>query len=302
VFKQDDFTEQAQEAISDSHEMVRVMRHSQWDVEHLVLALIRNTNGVPYQLLTQLGIDVAIVISDFEEVLAGSPKLFHEGAQIYPTPRVTGILESARDEASRLHDDYIGTEHFLIAACAEEEGDSSRILSKFGIDREKVYAALQQIRGVHRINDPRAESRYQTLEKYTIDLTELARQGKLDPVIGRGGEIRRVMQVLNRRTKNNPVVIGGAGVGKTAVAEGLAHRIVPQVLRDRRVLALDMAGILAGSKFRGEFEERLKAVIDEVKEAKREIILFIDELHTVVGAGSAEGGIDAANIMKPALS
>ena len=306
VFKQEDFTEQAQEAIGASYDVVRRFLHPQWDVEHIILALLENEKSVPVQLLTELGVDVERVRRELEQALTATPKLSEQATQIHPTPRALRLLDAAKGEVARLHDEYIGTEHLFISAIADERGDTARILAAHGVDKEKVYQALQQVRGTHRVTDPRAESRYKTLDRYTIDLTALARAGKLDPVIGRAGEIRRVMQTLTRRTKNNPVIIGGAGIGKTAIAEGLAQRIiaedVPESLRGKRVLALDMASIVAGSKFRGEFEERLKSVIDEMKEAQREVILFIDELHTVVGAGAAEGGIDAANIMKPALA
>ena len=306
VFKQEDFTEQAQEAIGASYDVVRRFRHPQWDVEHIVLAMLQAEASVPVQILGELGVDVGAVRRDLESALEATPKLAEQGAQIHPTPRAVALLDNAKMEAERLHDDYIGTEHLFIAALSDVQGDSAQVLARYGVDKEKAYQALQEVRGGHRVTDQHAESRYQSLERYTIDLTDLARQGKLDPVIGRTMEIRRVMQTLTRRTKNNPVIIGGAGVGKTAIAEGLAQRIVaedvPASLRGKRVLALDMAGIVAGAKFRGEFEERLKSVIDEMKEARREVILFIDELHTMVGAGAAEGGIDAANIMKPALS
>ena len=229
----------------------------------------------------------------------------YETTQIYATPRGARLLDNARTEAERLKDEFIGTEHLLIGATMEREGDAARILKEQGVDQEKVYRALVQIRGTHRVTDPRAESKYRSLERYGIGLTELASQGKLDPVVGRDEEVRRVMQTLTRRKKNNPVIIGEAGVGKTAIAEGLAQRMVsgdvPDVLKDRRVVALDMGALVAGSKFRGEFEERLKAVMDEVKSSGGEVILFIDEIHTVVGAGGAEGAIDASNLLKPAL-
>ena len=306
VLNPEEFTEQAQQAMGRSQELVRTMRHAEWDVEHLVAALLENDKGVPVQVLRELGVDAARVLDDVRRALDTTPKLSHESAQIHPTPRSIQMLATAKEEADRLHDEYIGTEHLLIAAAAEEGGESAGILARHGADRERIYQALLEVRGAHRVTSPDAESRYQTLERYTIDLTALAERGKLDPVIGRAAEIRSVMQTLSRRTKNNPVIIGGAGIGKTAIAEGLAQRIaaddVPQALRGKRVLSLDMAGLVAGSKFRGEFEERLTALIDELKEAQREVILFIDELHTVVGAGAAEGGIDAANIMKPALS
>ncbi|MDA0798151.1 MAG: AAA family ATPase [Chloroflexi bacterium] len=286
--------------------MVRRFKHPQWDVEHVVLALLETAKSVPVQLLEELGVSVDQVRRDLEVALQETPQVSAQSTQIHPTPRALELLQAAKQEVERLHDEYIGTEHLFIAAISDERGDTAIILKRYGVDKERVYQALQEVRGSHRVIDPRAESHYQALDRYTIDLTALAREGKLDPVIGRSYEIRRVMQTLTRRTKNNPVIIGGAGIGKTAIAEGLAQRIiaedVPESLRGKRVLALDMAGIVAGSKFRGEFEERLKSVIDEMKEAQREVILFIDELHTVVGAGAAEGGIDAANIMKPALA
>ena len=306
VFKQDDFTEQAQNAIGASYDVVRRFKHAQWDVEHVVLALLENEGSVPIQMLRELGVDTGPVRAEIGAALAKTPRLAYESNQMHPTPRALTLLQAAKDEAERLRDEYISAEHLFIAALSDERGESARVMKNHGVDKERAYQALQRVRGGRRVTDQRAESRYQALERYAVDLTDLAREGKLDPVIGRSAEIRRVMQTLTRRTKNNPVIIGGAGIGKTAIAEGLAQRIVaedvPESLRGKRVLALDMAGIVAGSKFRGEFEERLKSVIDEMKEARRDVVLFIDELHTVVGAGAAEGGIDAANIMKPALA
>ncbi|TET39814.1 MAG: AAA family ATPase [Dehalococcoidia bacterium] len=304
--RQDRFTEQAQEALALSQELVRRHHHSQWDVEHILLALLQQEGGLTSQILRKLGVVVEEVRSRVEEALAKTPKIAYEGATIYATPRTAHLLESATSEAERLKDEFVGTEHILIAIAGERQGEAARILRDFGIDQEKVYLALQDIRGGQRVTDPRAESKYGALEKYSRDLTMLAREGKLDPVIGREEEIKRVMQVLTRRTKNNPVIIGEAGVGKTAIVEGLAQKIVaddvPDSLKGRRVLALDMGALVAGSKFRGEFEERLKAVMDEIRQAKGEIVLFIDEMHTVVGAGAAEGAIDASNMLKPALS
>ncbi|MBF8267489.1 MAG: ATPase domain protein [Dehalococcoidia bacterium] len=306
VLRPDNFTEQGQEVLGTSQEIVRRYRHSQWDVEHILLALLELEKGVPAEVLRQLKVPLEAMRGQVEKALERTPKTAHETPQIYITPRATRLLENAKAEADRLKDEFIGAEHLLIAATLERQGDTFRILQEFGVDQERVYKALAEIRGGHRVTDPRAESKYRSLEKYSIDLTALARESKLDPVIGRDEEVRRVMQTLTRRTKNNPVIIGEAGVGKTAIAEGLAQRIVsgdvPQVLKNRRVLALDMGALVAGSKFRGEFEERLKSVMDEVKQAQGEVILFIDEIHTVVGAGAAEGAIDASNMLKPALS
>ncbi|MFC1861006.1 ATP-dependent Clp protease ATP-binding subunit, partial [Chloroflexota bacterium] len=241
-----------------------------------------------------------------EAALEKTPRIAYETGQIYATPRIQWLLQTATSEADRLKDEFIGTEHLFIAITMEGKGEASKILRSLGIDQEKVYNALQRIRGSHRVTDSRAESKYRSLDKYGRDLTDFARQGKLDPVIGRDDEIKRVMQILIRRTKNNPVIIGEAGVGKTAIAEGLAQKIaaddVPDSLRGRKVVALDMGALVAGSKFRGEFEERLKAVMDEVRHSKGEVILFIDEIHTVVGAGAAEGSLDASNMLKPALA
>ena len=300
------FTEQAQEALAASQELVRRYKHSQWDVEHVLLALLEQQDSLTVKVLGQLGVDAEAVKQRVEEALGVTPKIAYEGAQIYATPRIARLLESAGAEADRLKDEFIGTEHILIAIASEHHGEAARILTASGVDQESIYRALQDVRGGHRVTDRRAESKYRSLEKYGRDLTELAQQGKIDPVISREEEIRRVMQILARRTKNNPIIIGEAGVGKTAIAEGLAQKIiaddVPDSLKDKRMIALDMGSLVAGSKFRGEFEDRLKAVIDEVRQSNGEIILFIDEFHTVVGAGAAEGAIDASNILKPALS
>ncbi len=304
--KQEKFTEQAQEALAASQELVRSYKHNQWDVEHILMALLQQDKGLVVDLFNSLGIDINKVRGQVSASLESMPKVAYDSGQIYATPRIQDILQMADAEAKRLKDEFIGTEHLLIAMASARTGEAARILRGAGIDQEKVYRALQDIRGGHRVTDARAESRYRSLEKYSRDLTELARKGKLDPVIGRDDEIKRVMQILTRRTKNNPVIVGEAGVGKTAIAEGLAQRIVaddvPDSLKGRRVAALDMGSLVAGSKFRGEFEERLKAVMDEIKNSKGEIILFIDEIHTVVGAGAAEGAIDASNMLKPALA
>jgi ATP-dependent Clp protease ATP-binding subunit ClpC len=304
--RQERFTEQAQEALATSQELVRQYHHNQWDVEHILLALLMQERGLVGDILRELGADVEKVRDGVAAALEKFPKVAYETGQIFATPRIARLLDAASAEANRLKDEFIGTEHVLIAMAAEEKGESAAILRRAGVNQEKVYAALQKLRGGHRVTDARAESRYRSLQKYGRDLTELARQGKLDPVIGREDEIKRVMQILTRRTKNNPVIVGEAGVGKTAIAEGLAQKIVaddvPDSLKGKKIIALDMGSLVAGSKFRGEFEERLKAVMDEVRQAKGEVILFIDEIHTVVGAGAAEGAIDASNMLKPALA
>ncbi len=306
VLRPDNFTEQAQDALGRSQEIVRRYHHGQWDSEHVLMALLEQENSVPVAILDEFGASPDAVRARLDELLAQGPQVHRSGNQIFMTPRAEALLGRAKSEADRLGDEFIGTEHLLIALTQEDEGDVAQVLREHQVDTERVYQALQKVRGSHRVTDPRAESHYQSLERYSIDLTQLARDGKLDPVVGRDMEIGRAMQTLIRRTKNNAVMIGGAGVGKTAIAEGLAQAIVsedvPEELAGRRVLALDMGSLVAGSKFRGEFEERLKAVMDEIKQAKGEIILFIDEIHNVVGAGAAEGGLDASNLMKPALA
>ena len=308
VLKQDDFTEQAQEALSASQQLVVQMRHSQWDAEHLLSGLLQIDNSLSAKILEVLGTDVSDLLKELEAKLEETPKIGGASgqSQIYPTPRVQSAIEVAKEEADRLKDELIGADHLLVALTKESSGEIAEIFTRLNITEERVYQALLEVRGSARVTDPRAESKYKALSKYSVDLTDLAREGQLDPVVGRDLEIRRVMQTLTRRTKNNPVLIGDAGVGKTAVAEGLAQRIVagdvPTSLQGRRVISLEMGSLVAGAKFRGEFEERLKAVMDEIRQASGEIVLFIDEIHTVVGAGAGDGALDASNMMKPALA
>ncbi|MCA9843394.1 MAG: AAA family ATPase [Dehalococcoidia bacterium] len=304
--RQDRFTQQAQLVLAQSQEFVRQQRHPQWGVPHVLGALLSVEEGLAEQVLRRLDVDIDSLRSRVGDLLDAMPRIQHDVVQVYTTPEVVRMLEMANAEADRLKDEYVGVEHLLIAIADNEESGATRLLAEFGVTKEGIYRALQEIRGSSRVTSPNAESRYQSLARYSTDLTELAAQNKLDPVIGREVEVRRVMQILNRRTKNNPVIIGEAGVGKTAIVEGLAQRLkagdVPDNLKDKRLLALDMGALVAGSKFRGEFEERLKAVMEEVKQSNGEVILFIDELHTVMGAGGADGAIDASNLMKPALA
>ena len=305
----DRFTERAQEAAQRSAEIIQRYGHNQIDTEHILLALIEQPQGVISQILEYLKVDANALTERLDYILRTSPKanIFGGGAgQIFITPRVKRIIDLANEEANRLKDEYISTEHIFLAILSERSTPAARLLEGAGVTRERVYEAVQQIRGGQRVTDPQAETRYRTLEKYSRDLTQMAREGKLDPVIGRDVEILRVIQILSRRTKNNPVLIGEAGVGKTAIVEGLAQKIsnndIPEILMGKRVVALDLGAMIAGSRFRGEFEERLKAAIEEIQRAEGEIILFIDELHTVVGAGAAQGAMDASNMLKPALS
>lgn len=305
----DRFTERAQEAAQRAAEIIQRYGHNQIDTEHILLALIEQPGGVIPQILETLSVNAQALADRLDATLRASPKanIFGGGAgQIFITPRVKRIIDLANEEANRLKDEYISTEHIFLAILTERNTPAARILETTGITRERVYEAIQQMRGGQRVTDPQAETRYRTLEKYSRDLTQMAREGKLDPVIGRDNEILRLIQILSRRTKNNPVLIGEAGVGKTAIVEGLAQKIatndVPEILSGKKVVALDLGAMIAGSRFRGEFEERLKAVIEEVQRSEGDIIMMIDELHTVVGAGAAQGAMDASNMLKPALA
>jgi len=305
----DRFTERAQEAAQRAAEIIQRYGHNQIDTEHILLALIEQPGGVIPQILEKLSVSPEALTERLDATLRASPKanIFGGGAgQIFITPRVKRIIDLANEEANRLKDEYISTEHIFLAILTERNTPAARILESAGLTRDRVHSAVQDLRGGQRVTDPQAESRYRTLEKYSRDLTQLAREGKLDPVIGRDNEILRLIQILSRRTKNNPVLIGEAGVGKTAIAEGLAQQIanndVPEILSGKRVVALDLGSMIAGSRFRGEFEERLKAVVEEIQRSSGDIIMMIDELHTVVGAGAAQGAMDASNMLKPALA
>ena len=298
-------TIKAQEAISEAQKKAESSNHQGIDNEHLLYALVTQKDGIVKPILDKLGANSGAILKDLEKELKNMPAV-HGSAQVYITPRMKQTLDTAFIEAERLKDEYVSTEHLLISIADTGNGASGRVLQGQGVTKDRIYSVLKDIRGTQRITDQAPEEKYQALQKYCRDLTEEARKGKLDPVIGRDEEVRRVMQVLSRRTKNNPVIIGEPGVGKTAIVEGLAQRIVsgdiPETLKNKKVLSLDLGAMLAGAKYRGEFEDRLKAVLKEIDEASGTIILFIDELHTIVGAGGAQGAIDASNMLKPALA
>ena len=305
----DRFTERAQDAAQRAAQIIQRYGHNQIDTEHILLALIEQSDGAIPHLLDKLNVDADQLSDQLDKVLRNSPKanIFGGGAgQVFITPNVKRIVDLANKEANRFKDEYISTEHLFLAILSESNTSAARLLDAAGVTKERVYNAIEEMRGGQRVTDPKAETRYKVLEKYSRNLTSMARDGKLDPVIGRDTEILRVIQILCRRTKNNPVLIGDAGVGKTAIVEGLAQKIatndVPEILTGKRVVSLDLGAMIAGSRFRGEFEERLKAAIEDIQRAEGEIILFIDELHTVVGAGAASGTLDASNMLKPPLA
>src|SRR5689334_384038 len=300
----DKFTLRGQEAIQSAIELAEKNQHQQVEPEHLLVAMLEQPEGIVRPILGKLGANVAVILNDTQAAVARFPRV--QGGQQYFSNRLTQIFTASQTQADKMQDEFISTEHLLLAIAEEKDGDAGKILRQHGVNRDDLFKVIQQTRGGARITDQNAEQNYQALSKYARDLTEQARKGKLDPVIGRDDEIRRTIQVLSRRTKNNPVLIGEPGVGKTAIVEGLAQRIIsgdiPETLRNKRLVALDLGSMLAGAKYRGEFEDRLKAVLKEIENAQGQIILFIDELHTLVGAGAAEGAIDASNMLKPALA
>jgi len=303
----DKFTLKAQEVIQAAQQLAEKYGHQQIEPEHLVRAILDQNEGVVPPLLGKIGADKGQLIQSFEEALEKIPKVSGTGlGQAYISPRSKSVLDKAFSEAEQMKDEFVSLEHILLAVTGEKEGEASRLLAMAGITRDTILQALVDIRGGQRITDQNPEDKFQALERFTIDLTAVASKGDLDPVVGRDSEIRRIIQVLSRRTKNNPVLIGEPGVGKTAIVEGLAQRIVqgdvPETLKDKRVVALDMGTLIAGAKYRGEFEDRLKALLKEVTDAQGQIVLFIDEMHTLVGAGAAEGAVDASNMLKPPLA
>ncbi|TET22329.1 MAG: ATP-dependent chaperone ClpB [Candidatus Aminicenantes bacterium] len=303
--KWDKFTVMSQEAFQLAQSKAEELGHQELKPEHLLWVFLNQKENIVISVLAKIGASPSKIRSDLERTLDKIPKV-EGGGEVYLSPSMRRIMNNAQKEANKLKDEFISTEHLFLVILKESSSDACRILSENGVNEDVVLKALMAIRGTQRITDPQPEGKYQVLERYTQDITALARQGKLDPVIGREDEIRRVVQVLSRRKKNNPVLIGEAGVGKTAVVEGLAQRVangdVPISLKDKRIIALDIGALIAGTKYRGEFEDRLKAVVKEIKDAEGGIILFIDELHTIIGAGAAEGAVDASNMLKPPLA
>ena len=301
----DKFTIKSQELIQNAQDLASRQKNPQLEPEHLLSAMLTETEGIAGAILQKMGVAPGQVVSEITRAVERLPKV-SQPDQVYVSSQTKKVLDAAFAEAAKMKDQYVSIEHILLALCDEKNGETPRILHRHGINRDAILKVLIDIRGSQRITDPNPEEKYQALDKFSRNLTDLARLGKLDPVIGRDEEIRRIVQVLSRRTKNNPVLIGEPGVGKTAIVEGLAQRIIsgdiPESLKNRRLVALDMGALIAGAKYRGEFEDRLKAVIREVEKSEGEIILFIDELHTLVGAGAAEGAVDASNMLKPALA